>query len=442
MNVKNPSFERSCKPPRQGAAIYISVLSTAVIVSLLGLTSVTLLRLERRHATSINDRLIARSNAGSAVEFALKKIDSDSNWRTTYVNGVETTPLPIGPSSAGTVSFILEDSDASLTDGDTNLRIKGIGRVGNTVQVSSVEISGNPVLLDSLQCSVYAVRNVTQSSNSTTNGGPFASGSMFTVNGTVTGNVEGNPVLNLGTVTGTIQSPVPPRTMPSPSVWDTYVALATVIPYTSFPLSATDPNTRIIDRELLSGNVNPYGAVNTQGIYYVQIPSGKSLTASKSRFHCTMVIELLGTATFDTTQSCLWDPYNGNAYPCAIIKGNGSGRFELKSSNATLKESQTPKKNFNPPGDPYDGITNLAENDSYIPKMRGLFHIIGSNVNTVLASNLILQGVVVTEGTLTLGANLDVTMNPSIFSNPPLGYGTQVRDMAAVSGSWVWDSAP
>ncbi|HYO26327.1 MAG TPA: hypothetical protein VEQ85_15405 [Lacipirellulaceae bacterium] len=130
---------------RRGAAVYMAVLSTTLIVSVLGLTAAAIVRVERREVTAINNRLAARSNARSAVELALRRIASDSNWRMTYANGVETTAQSLGASARGTVSFKLVDSDGSLTDSDTNLRIKGIGRLGSTVQVSSVQILPGPV---------------------------------------------------------------------------------------------------------------------------------------------------------------------------------------------------------------------------------------------------------------------------------------------------------
>jgi hypothetical protein len=128
-----------------------------------------------------------------------------------------------------------------------------------------------PAVLDSLLCSVYSVGNMTQSSSSTTNSGPFATEGTFSVEGDVTGDVEGNPVELVGTVSGTVTDPGVARTMPDPAVWDTYMALATTIPYTSIP--ALGSSEREIYRELLSGNVNPFGPLDAEGIYYVQVPS-------------------------------------------------------------------------------------------------------------------------------------------------------------------------
>ncbi len=418
------------------------VLSTALIVSLLGFVGMTLVRIERREIVISSELLEARANARSAVELALRALANDPNWRNTYTDEVESTPLSLGPSGKGTVSWILDDTDDDLTNGDVDLRLKGVGRVGNTVQVSSVKLNATSTLIDALQCSVYSVGNMTQSSNSTINSGPFASDATFTVAGAVTGDVEGDPVVITGSVSGTTTDPGPDRGMPSPAVWDTYLALATTIPYTNFPLNGSDPNIREMDRQLIGATVNPYGSTDADGVYYIQIPAGKQLTVQDSRIHATLLIELGNGATFNTAQSCLWDPYAGNNYPSAIVKAAGSANFELRSSNKKLKEGSQPKINFNPVGEPYDGVTDTDQNDQYSPLMRGMFHVIGSGVHTTLADDLDLSGVLVTEGTVTLGANLVATVDPNIFSNPPLGYSAGNGDIAPVMGTWQWDAAP
>ena len=98
----------------------MTVLSTALIVSLLGLTGLTIVRIERRQAMASNDQSVARTHARSAAELALVVIANDPSWRTTCTNGVETTPQSLGPNATGTLSWVLEDSDGSLTDADTD----------------------------------------------------------------------------------------------------------------------------------------------------------------------------------------------------------------------------------------------------------------------------------------------------------------------------------
>lgn len=134
----------------------------------------------------------------------------------------------------------------------------------------------------------------------------------------------------------------------------------------------------------------------------------------------------------------------GNNYPAMIVKANGTGStVNLSASNALLKEANPPPKaNYNPPGTPYQGTSDTDQNDSYTGELKGLFHIIGSSTNTILGSNVNVNGVVVTEGTVTLGANLEVTMDPSLFSNPPVGYTGPSGTPLPVTGTWRWDAAP
>lgn len=126
---------------RRGAALYVTVVTTSLIVSLLGLAGLTVLRIERIQMDSNGDRRTARTNANSAVELSLETLANDSNWRKTYASGVETTAQSLGAGGRGTLSWMLKDSDGLLTDDDVDLRLYGIGRIGSVVQVSSVQIT-------------------------------------------------------------------------------------------------------------------------------------------------------------------------------------------------------------------------------------------------------------------------------------------------------------
>jgi hypothetical protein len=124
-------------------AIYLYVTGTTLIVSLLAMATMAVMRIERRQASALDDRVIARSNARSAVELALRVISDNSAWRTDYDHGVESTRLSVGTAKQGTISWVITDDDGDLVNGDINLRLKGIGRVGGAVQASSVQIQAS-----------------------------------------------------------------------------------------------------------------------------------------------------------------------------------------------------------------------------------------------------------------------------------------------------------
>jgi hypothetical protein len=126
-------------------ALYMHVMGTALVVSLLGLTSMTLLRIDRRRGTVVDDRVVARAHARSAVEFGLRSINSNSSWRSTYAHGVESAAISVGTSRQGTVSWVITDDDGDIGNADLNLRLKGIGRAGGAVQASSVRIQADVI---------------------------------------------------------------------------------------------------------------------------------------------------------------------------------------------------------------------------------------------------------------------------------------------------------
>ena len=124
----------------RGMALYIAVVGMTLIVSLLGLASLAVVRIDRSRAEHLNDLATARVNARAALEWALRDIANDTSWRTNHPLGVESAKQSLGTNSRGTVSWIVEDTDGDLFDCDTELRIQGIGRVGNAVQVSSLQV--------------------------------------------------------------------------------------------------------------------------------------------------------------------------------------------------------------------------------------------------------------------------------------------------------------
>jgi hypothetical protein len=131
---------RAGRKHRSAMAIYMNVMCTATIVSAMALTAIAVVRIERRQSSTIADRMRARSNARSAIELALHGMNIGSNWRQSYTSGAESSPMALGTAAMGEISWIVTDTDGSFTNSDVALRLKGVGRVGSTVQVSGVQL--------------------------------------------------------------------------------------------------------------------------------------------------------------------------------------------------------------------------------------------------------------------------------------------------------------
>ena len=142
----------SQKQKRNGAAIYVMVLATALIVSLLGITALDHLRVNRSKSSLIYDRLEASQLAYSAVGVGTHFIEQDSSWRSNYTSGSESSPISLD--TTRNISWILKDSDGDLSDSDTQLSLLGIGRCNSAIQVARVglvaeEQTTGPALLRS-----------------------------------------------------------------------------------------------------------------------------------------------------------------------------------------------------------------------------------------------------------------------------------------------------
>ncbi|MFQ5492214.1 MAG: hypothetical protein ACE5GE_15980, partial [Phycisphaerae bacterium] len=96
---------------RRRASMYVVVMSTAMLITLIGLAALNLSRVEQRSTGAIGDLGQARLLAQSAIEMGIYWVDRDSNWRSTYPNGTWTTG-----ESVGNGSFTLQGLDA--TDGN------------------------------------------------------------------------------------------------------------------------------------------------------------------------------------------------------------------------------------------------------------------------------------------------------------------------------------
>lgn len=118
----------------------MAVLATALLVTVLGLSGLIAVGVQRRESVALRDRIAARILARSATQLALARINQDPNWRTTYPSGIESVRVAMGDALGGAVSWIVADDDGSLSDPDSRLTLRGIGRVGNAVQVSGVEV--------------------------------------------------------------------------------------------------------------------------------------------------------------------------------------------------------------------------------------------------------------------------------------------------------------
>lgn len=129
---------------RKGS-LYISVLGVAMVVSIIGLSSVMISRLELRSAHDTQLVTEAGVLSQSAIEWGITRINADSNWRNTYTNDAWQPDQAFGN---GLFSFKLVADSGDLTNpanGDVN--IVGRGVVSRATQLCSVRVNNSVVSL-------------------------------------------------------------------------------------------------------------------------------------------------------------------------------------------------------------------------------------------------------------------------------------------------------
>ena len=122
---------------RHRGSVYVFVLSTAILVTCIGVSSLWAVRVERRTAGLTAAVVQARVAALSFLEVALLRISNDPLWRSTYTHDVWTTDETV---ANVTCSFkLMDEQDADLSnDIYEPARLYAKATVGEAVRIFSV----------------------------------------------------------------------------------------------------------------------------------------------------------------------------------------------------------------------------------------------------------------------------------------------------------------
>ena len=393
------------RPPhlrtRRGST-YILILGISVILMVIGLSAVTVSRVNTRTVVTDNHWAEAQVLAFSGVEHALATVQATSDWREKFANTEQTVHLAGG-------SFrwrVVDEADGDLTDNDAEpFLIVARGEVGQGAYAMGLQctVQGEP--LEALGCALHcdgevrlsALRKVTAA-----NGPVSTNRKLKTSAGSVlTGDVEAaRSVTGSGTITGTVTTPVPKKPMPDKDVFNVYRDLATAI----------EPGTQI-SRQVLAPGLNPWGAPNARGIYFIDA-RGKHLLIEDVRIYGTLVVRCRRLSLSGTI---LMHPFRKDQ-PTLIVDGDVTAY--MTSAGQTLREGGA-NPNFNPIGAPYNGQVDTDRNDAYPSELQGLIHVLGK---LDLGGTTRVRGVVLAEKTTHFDGDNEIIHDPDIHENPPMGY--------------------
>jgi cytoskeletal protein CcmA (bactofilin family) len=397
-------------------SIYLYVLASSLLVTILGLGAMAAVRLQMRSERLTRDSAAARAYAASAVEIGLRQVTQNANWRTAWTNGTW-----LGANTIGTGQFTLQGTDpvnGVLNDSPYDpLLLTGSGTQGNACHNAQVRLV--PVIkpLDALSMCLQASGQIQLAGNKqiTAVGAPIATNGQLDNGGTIDGSVQAQSVNHAGTITGTLTVPGTSRSMPDSTVFTKYSSKATSVPYAS-----------TIQNAVLGPGCNTLGVTDPNGFYVINT-SGRDITIQNCRIYGTLII--LATGHNVTVNDAIFMQNYRSDAPVLMVQGNLALKYN--SIGGTLSESAC-NTNFSPIGAPYNGGTDSDKTDQYPDEIDGLVHVKGS---LQLQGTARIVGVVICEGTVSGTATNTLVYNPSLFANPPKWY-TYVSGMTIAPGSW------
>ncbi len=415
VNRQQGGLARGIHGHRRSASAYLVVLASAVLVTVIGISACLLQRVQLHGAQAGMARETARVLARSAVEIGLLRVETKSDWRTLYGNGFWVTDQPLG---AGILSLeAVDPSDGDITDSESDsVLLIGTGVVGEARHCAQVMLTEVIEPLAALRTSLHASGDISVKAADSirVTGAPLSGNLTISNDGTIYGDVEAVQVTSKGTITGSITQNAASKDLPPTSLFDDYVAKATVL-----------PSTDVIENEAFGPGRNPWGMVNADGVYYMNT-AGRDVTIRGVRIYGTLIIDC-GNKHVRLEEADFLQNYR-LTYPALIVRGN----LELKcrSDSYSLSEASY-ATNFNPSGVAYDGLTDGDTLDDYPNEVRGLIHVIGT---LKMMESARVRGLIICDGTVSIEGANEIVHDPTIAEDPPEGYET--TRMIEQPGSW------
>ncbi len=419
-------------------SIYVVVLGTSLLLTVIGLSALTLARVNARINGQAGDSVQAEVIAESGIEYMLSLIANDPNWRTTYQSGVATSERLFG--SGGITLKLVDEADGNLANNNTDpVRVYSTGRVNRSVRVYSAVIGPVAQPYTCLNVPAVAGSSMSFGTDSITGTPTLASNGSFSATSTNFGGASIEsvfaPTLLTCTNITSQKTGVTARQLPDIlHVFDWYVANGQSISIGSIPTVGGIPT---IDRQLICPANGTFGGWSSSNGIFVIDCQGMPITISDSRIVGTLVLQNCGLLTI--SGSGLFEPAVAN-YPTLLVQGP----VALKLTNTQLQESTSPAVNFNPTGVPYpylsgSGVANTTSTDSFQTVFNGILYSTG----TITISNQpTIHGLLVANTSINSSSGgFYLTYDSSFSAQPPQGFGS-TGQMMPLPGTWRWEKAP
>ena len=384
---------------RRHGSVYIIVLASAMIVTIIGLGSLFAARVQRRSAQVSEDCAEARLCAQSAIELGLLFV-KDQNWRSNWPNGTWLSNQQLGNGCFSLEGIDPRDGDLADSLYDPVV-LTGIGTKGIAKRKVQVVLTANIKPLLALNTCLHASGNiyVWLGQKITAVGAPISTNGCLYNLGTIEGDVEAVNVGSTGYITGHLTTPAAVKRMPDSQVISQYIDKATVVPFTD-----------TIDKQVLTPSYNPWGSTNADGVYFIDT-SNNDLTIKNSRIHGTLIVRL-GDKKLTLDEAVFMHSYR-SYYPVLIV--DGKVKIKCRSDDYNLSETSC-STNYNPSGAPYLGVWDSDKYDSYPNEIQGLVYIKGT---LELEKTARIRGAIICEGEVSCKERNKIIHEPKLYTSPP-----------------------
>lgn len=415
-------------PARKGST-YAAILGASVICTLLGMSAVVVLRTQMERVAYTTDTVKAQLLARSGVEMGIQWInDRPDSWRQSD------SPILLNRKvfDAGTISVVLDDEDGDLNDGDSDpVTVAAEGIHGQSRRVMSVRLEAEQGPMSCLDSALTTGSALYLPPGTRVEGNShlFSNAAVYAFAATVSCEVQSAGTVTGSTYSGGVKTHQPPRELPGSDAIETWKARATEISISALPW---EDGAREIDGRLISPLHNPFtGDTNSEGIYSIDC-QGQDVVVRDSRLVGTLILLDPGNGSIIEGANLL-EPARGNS-PVLIVQGN----LTIAGENVMLAEASV-GTNFNPPGVPYEGVSDNTTVSLYSSVIRGLVFVDGILILDGTHSRF--DGVVLADSVL-INGNLQLLLDQDdrYYEDPPEGFRV-IERMVPEPGSWA-SSAP
>lgn len=393
------------------ASGYVLILGAATLVSVIGLSSLTLVRVQWRAGQAAIDAGQARLYAQSIIETTIAYTRADPDWRLNYATLASYMPMPV---DRGYCSVAVTELDTSplIANFDSPVLLTGIGTVGSFSSPAARArwlVQAHHPSLEVLRTALHSATSVYVSGALLElQDGPLSTAGTLTNTGTIQGDVEAQRINNWGLITGTVKSNVSAKQMPLANTWNYYLGQSTLV---TLPASSVGGNFEWV---VLSPESNPWESAkkSVDGLYYIR--PGGDLHVRDCRIVGTLMVDLVPGKKLILENGVLWEPARPD-YPSLVV----NGICEIKLSTSVSEDGRV---NLNPAGTPYEGQVDTDRWDTFPSILKGVFHVMGSSSTVLVDNQTRVKGVVIADGAVTIKGYPDLFADPNLFLSPPIKY--------------------